>query len=188
MSRNKIAITTTKDQVSIIAAWGELSGTAGVNPQSTNGPSNMTGTLIDGTDIKIVPSYPSGSNALGAKGYGAGVIPTGSVLLELPLNNRYTNLIYWNVDLEFSGTDLRANGLSNIPQFTVEKYGANMGSGSFLFGIQATRSTLGLNVSSLQNTNSGSYVGVIPEDRINPSAMACKWRFFAVVRDSKRST
>lgn len=135
-----------------------------------SGVGDMTGSIIGGTQLNAVVTFPSGS----VPGYGF-TAPSGSFLITLPaggspggpVNGRYSQIVSWHVDMEASGTDINADARATINSFDVYEYGHSAASGTFLAGFVRASGSI---------VNGGNAVmrGAVPEDRVNPSSMAAK--------------
>lgn len=145
-----------------------------------SGVGDMTGSIIGGTQLNAVVSFPSGTVA----GYGF-TAPSGSFLITLPPggsvggppNGRYPTIMSWHVDMEASGTDINSDARATINSFDVYEYGHSAASGTFLAGFVRASGSL---------TNGGNAVmkGAVPEDRCNPNSMAAKVNITFIGRNS----
>jgi hypothetical protein len=167
-SRKHNAVQTTVDNFAVVTIKGWVSG---------SGVGDMTGSMIKGTELGAVVTYPSSSNP----GFSA-PLPSGSIRVQVPVNSRYNQVYSWHVTMEASGTDLRMNGLATIPDYDIVQYGHNAQSGTFSFGFVTPL----LTGSGGVNTHTGHMVGAVPADRINPSSPVATWNLTIFARNTDR--
>lgn len=167
------------DQVAIVGIRGWVSGTAGANPEGAGGPSNMTGNLVFSTEPKAVVTYVSGAYTIDGNTI---VLPTGSVQVILPKDSCYPTILSWGVSLQHSGTDLFANGLATSNNYDIVQYYDSAATGTFIFGFQRISGSSAIGTDNYGS--SGTYVGAIPQDRVNPSSPSAQWNLWAYVRNT----
>jgi hypothetical protein len=174
----------------IFWATGEVSGTdagAGV-------PRNMTGTLLEASNLNAVVTYPSGAVA----SLNNIVLPSGSFLITLPngqspgspRDDRFSQTGFWTVSMECSGTDSKMNALNTINNYRVLPIGHVTNSGTYAFTFQrlsgSANAQSGFTLDSDPSFTSASFESEVPQDLANPSSMACRWSVMIVGRKTTR--
>ena len=146
---------------------------------------DMTGSLINSTNMNVQLTYPSGT----VPGYSFQA-PSGSVLISLPggggvnspSNGRYGRTYTWHASAETVGTDIRMNPLARASNYQFVQYGHNTVSGTFLGGF--------VQVSGSATPGGGPNVmiGAIPVDPINPASPAAQVNVTIFARNTTRRT
>lgn len=181
------------DNTKIIFLKGWVSGTdsgAGV-------PRNMTGSLIEGTELNAYISYPSGTVA----SLNNAVLPSGSVLITLPggggagttagaPNNRFARTLYFDVTMETSGTDKKMNALATAMNYRVVPIAHSSVSGTYAFAFQrlsgSANAASGFTMDSDPTFTSASFAYEVPQDLVNPGSPVCEWSVMIAGRTTNR--
>lgn len=147
-----------------------------------SGVGDMTGSLIEGTNLNAVITFPSGS----VPGITTNA-PSGSFLITLPgggspggpPNGRYPRVMSWHASFEAVGTDPTMDARATANAFEVRQYGHSSVSGTFLGGFVRPSGSI---------TNGGNivYKGTVPEDRVNPGSNVGSVNVTFVFRNTPR--
>lgn len=177
-SRKQSEVKSTLDQISIVTAKFWVSGTGGVA-----GIPDLTGAWIFGTDNAATVDF----RVTGSIG-----LPSGSMRLVLPQDNRYMRVMDWGVSFEGTGSTLTSfagttgNETLRQPQnYRIQKYGHNTASGTFDFGF-VTQLMSGSVGGDLIGT--GHMIGAVPGDEAHSTSPAATVSFYAIVRNTDRPT
>lgn len=129
-----------------------------------SGVGDMTGSIIEGTNLNGVLTFNSGS----FPGYAS--MPSGSWQYTLPgggsgggpVNARFPGILAWTATIEAPGTDVTMDARASINSYQVVQYGHIAASGTFAGGFITYSGSL---------TSGGTIVarGTVPADRTNPA-------------------
>lgn len=172
-----VGVTDRETAISTLSFWVSGSG------------NNMTGSIIAGTELACVLSFPSGTYQ--ADNGVSLTLPSGSFIIQYPVNSTYPVVDSWFLSMEASASSYNgasgggggAGGQSNysgISQFEVQEYYHSPASGTFIGGFVQPLLTGSAGV----QVHTGYQIGAVPYDKSNPAQPACTVNFLAVVKNT----